>query len=114
MIASEREKQRAEQLAPVVIAAMAAQDYEERELGRQREVSGKLTEVQWLAMQNVVTYLADELDDWIAAGQPDAHIWPSVRELQDLLKKAGKIPNIANFYAAPDGSGFLSDGHGDD
>lgn len=93
---------------------MNVQEYQERELARQREVSDKLTEAQWHAMQQVVEYLAhDELNDWIAAEQPGDHIWLSVRELQDLLKAAGRIPNAANFAIAPDGS-VQSDGHGDD
>jgi hypothetical protein len=66
-------------------------------------------------MQQVVEYLAhDELHNWAESGRPDDHIWVSVRELQDLLKAAGRIPNIANFYADPDGEGLLSDGRGDD
>jgi hypothetical protein len=91
------------------------QQYEQREGARQRMVSRKLTDTQWQAIQRVVEYLEhDELRHWAETGQPDGHIWLSVRELQDLLKEAGKIPNIANFYPTPDGDGFLSDGHGDD
>jgi hypothetical protein len=94
---------------------MPLQECEERILAAQRKVANKLTEAQWHAMQQVVEYLAhDELHNWAERGRPNDHIWVSVRELQDLLKAAGRIPNIANFYADPDGEGLLSDGHGDD
>ena len=73
-----------------------------------------ITEAHWQAMQRVVEYLErDEIRNWVEAGQPDKHIWLSVRELQDLLKQAGKIPNIANFWETADGD-LVSDGHGDD
>ena len=89
-------------------------EYQERVIMAQREVSDKLTHAQWQALLNVVTYLeCDELQDWAACGCQDHHIWLSVRELQDLLKSAGKLPNIANFYEDSEGN-FASDGHGDD
>jgi hypothetical protein len=78
-------------------------------------VTAGLAEKQWQAMERVVEYLErDELRSFEECGRPDDHIWLSVRELQDMLKAAGRIPNIANFSPAADGSGWLSDGHGDD
>jgi ABC-type Zn uptake system ZnuABC Zn-binding protein ZnuA len=69
----------------------------------------KLSEAQWQALEKVVEYLAhDEHHHWVECDQPDDHIWLSVRKLADMLKAAGRIPNVANFY------GFTSDGDGDD